>query len=531
MPTLYWDAYTHFQWDIPQQFNIAAACLNHPPNQEALIPYGTAPITFGMLNDKSARLANGLRAMGITRGDRVAVLLSQSVELAVSHLAIYRMGAVAVPLFSLFGPDALTYRLNDSAAKVIITDPSHQEMVADIAPALPSLVQEHIVVTGEAVLPGLAGYENLLQGSHPTHEYVVTQSNDPAVIIYTSGTTGAPKGALHAHRVLLGHLPGVSLSHNLMPQPHDRIWTPADWAWIGGLFDVLFPALYWGVPVVAHRMEKFDPEEAFHLLDTASIRNTFLPPTALKMMRQVKNPQDRFALHLRSVASGGEPLGQEMIQWGRSVLGLTINEFYGQTECNMVLSNCDALEATAEGAAGLPVFGHTVAIVNEAGVPLANGQTGTIAVKSPDPVMFLEYWNNPAATAAKMQKDWLMTGDLGYQDDAGYIHFVARADDLISSGGYRIGPGEIEECLLQHPSVLMAAVVGKDDALRGQIVTAFVVLKNPNDASAALKDTLQQWVKTRLAYHEYPREITFVDTLPLTASGKVRRNVLRQQFK
>ena len=530
MEAEYQQAYDQFRWDIPPRFNMAQGCLAHPRDQVAVVAAGAPPVTYGALDDLSARLANVFRARGISPGDRVAILLSQSWELAVSHLAAYRMGAIAVPLFSLFGPDALLYRINDCEAKVIVTDAGHQDMVADLVGQLPSVPSlQSVLVTGAPVHPGLTSFDTCLLSADSASSFHDTSSEDPAVIIYTSGTTGAPKGALHAHRVLLGHLPGVSLSHNLLPQAGDRIWTPADWAWIGGLYDVLFPALYWGVPVLAHRMDKFDPEEAFNLLAREAVRNTFLPPTALKIMRRVPDPQNRYDLHLRSVASGGESLGEETLDWGRSTFGLTINEFYGQTECNMVLSNCAALGQNTPWSAGVAVFGHTVAIVTDQGDPLPPGDIGTIAVKRPDPVMFLGYWKNATATAEKFHHDWLMTGDLGYQDESGRIFFVSRADDLISSGGYRIGPGEIEDSLLKHPAVLMAAVIGKKDPVRGEIVKAYVVLRDPARAGNALRGELQEWVKTRLAYHEYPREVEFVDALPLTASGKVRRNVLRER--
>jgi acetyl-CoA synthetase len=470
MSSAYEQMYNDFYWDLPQHFNIAAACLAHPADRVALLEEGL-PTTYGQLDDQSSRLAWTLKSLGVRPGDRVAILLSQGAELVTAHLACYRMAAIAVPLFALFGPDAVQYRLNNCAAVAIVTDSEHQDMVADMLPQIPALTPSRVIVAGGVVRPGLGSFEQYLSSARGPFPVVPTLADDPAVIIYTSGTTGSPKGALHAHRILLGHLPGVSLSHNLAPAPGDRIWTPADWAWIGGLYDVLFPALFWGIPVVARRMRKFDPEEAFRLLEQEGIRNTFLPPTALKMMRQVPEAASRYHLHLRSVASGGETLGQETLAMGPEVFGVAINEFYGQTECNMVLSNCAALRQNTPGSAGKPVFGHTVAIVGPQGQPLAPGEVGTIAVKTPDPVLFLGYWQNPTATAAKFCNHWLMTGDLGYQSDAQDIFFVSRDDDLISSGGYRIGPGEIEDSLLRHPAVLMAAVIGKPDPVRLEIVT------------------------------------------------------------
>ena len=356
-----------------------------------------------------------------------------------------------------------------------------------------------------------------------------TAADDPALIIYTSGTTGPPKGALHAHRVLLGHLPGVELPHELFPQPGDLFWTPADWAWIGGLIDVLLPAWHHGVPVLACRLPKFDPEEAFGLMAEHRVRNVFMPPTALKMMRRVAHPRARWAYDLRSIGCGGETLGAELLDWGRATFGLTVNEFYGQTECNLVVANCAGLMAVRPGAMGRAVPGHQVAVVDPEGRPLPAGQTGTIAVKRPDPVMFLDYWRNPRATAAKFAGDWLMTGDSGRLDEAGYFHFVGRDDDVITSGGYRIGPGKIEDCLLSHPAVAVAAAVGVPDPLRTERVKAFVVLNPGFAASASLVAEIQDFVRARLAAHEYPREIAFLEDLPMTPTGKIKRGELRRR--
>ena len=291
--------------------------------------------------------------------------------------------------------------------------------------------------------------------------------------------------------MLLGHLPGVEMSHDLLPQPGDQIWTPADWAWIGGLIDVLLPALHHGVPVVARRFEKFTGEAAFQLIQDFGIRNAFLPPTALKMMRAVPEPEKRWRLAMRSIASGGETLGAELIEWGRRVFGLTINEFYGQTECNMIVSSCARLMPARPGIMGRAAPGHRLAIVDDAGAVVPEGTLGNIAVRRPDPVMFLEYWRNPAATAAKFIGDWLLTGDTGVMDAEGWIKFVGRDDDVITSAGYRIGPGEIEDCLLGHPAVRLAGVVGKPDPERTEIVKAYIVLKEGHAPSEALAREIQ----------------------------------------
>jgi acetyl-CoA synthetase len=349
------------------------------------------------------------------------------------------------------------------------------------------------------------------------------------MMIYTSGTTGQPKGALHAHRVLLGHLPGAELPHYPFPQTGDSYWTPADWAWAGGLLDVLLPSLHHGVPVVARKFDKFDPEEAFALMASVGIRNAFIPPTALRMMRAVPSPQGRYDFKLRSVASGGESLGIEALEWGKSALGLTINEFYGQTECNLVLGSCAQLGMVRPGAIGKPVPGHTVAVIGRDGKPMKAGEIGQIAVKRPDPVMFIEYWGRPEATREKFIGDWMTTGDQGVTDEDGYISFVGRDDDVITSAGFRIGPGEIEDCLLRHPAVALAAAVGKPDPIRTEIVKAFIVLKDGYAPSDALAGEIQGFVRTRLSAHEYPREVAFIAQMPMTTTGKVIRRLLREQ--
>ena len=520
-----------FRWEVPEQYNLGIdVCDKHPANKRALIYEDEAgnvtTYTFGQLRKLSNRFANVLQALGLERGERVGILLSQSPEAAITHLAVYKAGGIAVPLFTLFGPDAIEYRLADSDARVVVTDGSNLEKLLTIRDRLPSL--STIIVT-EGKDEDTANFWALLDEASADFKPVATTANDPALIIYTSGTTGPPKGAVHAHRVLLGHLPGVEFPHNLFPQPGDLFWTPADWAWIGGLIDVLLPSWHHGIPVLAHRARKFDPEHAFHLIAKHNVRNVFLPPTALKLMRQVKNPKERHAVNLRSLGSGGETLGEALLRWGDEVFGLTINEFYGQTEVNLVLGNCATILPVRPGSMGRPIPGHNVDIVDEEGHPVAPGTVGQVAIQRPDPVMFLEYWRNPEATKKKFIGDWCLTGDLASKDDEGYFWYKSRDDDIITSAGYRIGPGEIEECVMKHPAIALVAAIGIPDPVRTEVVKAFVVLKpefSPNDALAS---EIQAFVKSRLAAHEYPREVEFVSELPMTATGKIMRRKLRKQ--
>lgn len=523
---------SQFQWQVPAAFNIGVDACDKWADGSARVALiyeksdgAQTRYTFDDIKAQSNRLAHSLTRHGVQRGDRVAVYLPQAPETAVTHIAVYKMGAVAVPLFTLFGVDAIQYRLANSGAVALVTDTEGCRKLREIRASLPDLKVIYCI-DGEGE-GDTVPFHPALAAESDDYTPVATAADDPAVIIYTSGTTGKPKGALHAHRVLLGHLPGVEMSHEFFPENAKLMWTPADWAWIGGLLDVLLPSWHHGVPVLARRFEKFDGTSALELMARHGVTHTFLPPTALKMMRGAAYPDAAGRLALRSVASGGESLGAELIDWGRRVLGVTINEFYGQTECNMLVSSCSSLFDPEIGSIGRAAPGHRVAIVDDQGVEVADGQEGNIGVLRPDPVMFLGYWNNPEATAEKFVGDYLLTGDLGVRDAQGFIRFVGRNDDVITSAGYRIGPAPIEDCLIGHPAVRMAAVVGVPDEQRTEIVMAYVVLNDGFDGDDALIKALQAHVRTRLAAHEYPRAIRFVTSLPTTATGKIIRRELR----
>jgi acetyl-CoA synthetase len=512
-----------FRWRVPERFNIAAAACDRWADAEqertALVVADQAgrpaTVSYGALRADANRAANALAALGVRRGDRVAVHLGQRLGTVIVHLALYKIGAIAVPLAAVFGPDAILYRMAQSGARHIVT-------TAGGAERLPPL--DAVVVTIDDTGPG-ERLPALMARASDRFATVDTAADDPAMMIFTSGTTGQPKGALHGHRVLLGHLPGVSMHHDLLPRAGDRLWTPADWAWAGGLLNVLLPGLALGVPVVAQRAERFDPEEALDWAAAAGVRNAFIPPTALRMMRAT-----RPTVRLRSVGSGGEQLGAATFEWAREHLGLTINEFYGQTEANLVLSSCAAWGIATPGVIGRPVPGHEVAIIDDAGEPVPDGTLGQIAVASPDPVMFLGYWQNEAATREKFRGRWMTTGDQGIAGPDG-VTFVGRDDDVITSAGYRIGPGEIEDCLVGHPDVALAAVVGAPDEVRGEVVAAFVKLRPGASPSDALAESIGRHVRERLSAHEYPRLVRFVDEIPLTTTGKVIRRHFRTRLQ
>jgi len=527
--------YGDFRWQIPGRFNIGTAVSDEwaarAPDRVCLQHFLTdAPpleLTYGELAARSDAFAAALAAEGIGKGDRVGILLPQGFETVIAHMAIYKLGAIALPLALLFGADALLFRLRNAGAKAVVTSRFGLERLGPILADLPDLALR--VTTEPSGDPAARSFHEMLARHAGPFSAVDSGPDDPAMMIYTSGTTGPPKGALHGHRVLLGHVPGFQMHHEFLPQPGDRIWTPSDWAWAGGLLNVLLPALLLGVPVVSSPGQKFDPDMAYRIMQDMDVRNAFIPPTALRLMKSVADPREKYRLNLRTIASAGESLGRETWEWVQDTLGLTINEFYGQTECNMVLGSIGKLGVSRPGPIGKAIPGHVVAIVDAEGRELPHGTVGQVAVKRPDPVMFLGYWRNETATAEKFIGDWMTTGDLGRMDADGYVTFFGRDDDVITSSGYRIGPSEIEDCLAGHPAVQLAAAVGKPDPVRTEIVKAYVMLQPGHAPSAALAADIREWVKSRLSMHEYPREVEFVDSLPLTTSGKVIRHLLRKR--
>ncbi len=531
----YDELYRSFRWDVPERYNIARACCGQwAADASRLALYwedesgAAARHSFRDIQLAANRLSNGLAALGVRRGDRVAIVLPQRPETAIAYMAVFQMGAIALPLSHLFGPDALEYRINHAEATVAIVEPATIANLWAIKGRLATL--KHVIGVAGANESGVHGWESLLSKAKSTFEIQDTAADDPALIIYTSGTTGAPKGALEAHRLLIGNLSGFVHSHDFFPQPGDVFWSPADWAWAGGLFDALLPTWAFGLPILGYR-GRFDAERAYYLLEKYGIRNSFLFPTALKlMMKAVPEPGKKHRLNLRSIMSAGESVGVTVIEWAKQQLGVTINEMFGQTEINYVVGNCQAAWPVKPGSIGRPYPGHKVSVIDERGEEVPRGELGEIAVKKDhDPVFFLEYWKNPQATREKFIGDWGCTGDQGKMDHDGYLWYQGRSDDVIKSAGYRIGPAEIESCLVKHPAVANAAVIGKPDETRGAIVKAFIVLQPGEAPSERLVEEIQNHVRGRLAPYEYPREIEFIDALPMTTTGKVQRKELRKR--
>ena len=577
------------RWQVDEHFNIAEVCCRRWARAEASHADATKIIavhahktgatgtfyTYLELQTAADALSHVLAGLGVQRGDRVAIVMPQRFETAVAYMAVFQMGAVAMPLSMLFGPEALQYRLHDSEAVVAICDDSSIASVQAVRAECPAL--RTVVAVGAA--GGDVDYESAVAAHQTAFAPVQTRADEAAILIYTSGTTGPPKGALLAHRALIGNLPGFVCSQNWFgfdPNPVPAtpspvrgragegaspsgarpskglqntsvFWSPADWAWTGGLMDALLPTLYFGRPIVAFN-GRFTPELAFTLMQQHGVTHTFLFPTALKaMMKAYPHPREHFDIDLQGLMSAGEAVGDAVFAYCRDELGVVVNEMFGQTEINYVVGNCNRFWPARAGSMGKGYPGHRVAVIDDDGNECAVGVSGDVAVNrfdvrgDADPIFFLGYWKKDAATKAKFTGDWCRTGDLARRDADGYLWYEGRADDVFKAAGYRIGPGEIENCLVKHPAVANAAVVPKPDKERGAVVKAYVVLAPELIAARArstwaigrfdaeLIEKLQLHVKKMLAPYEYPKEIEFIDALPMTTTGKVQRRVLRLQ--
>ena len=524
-----------FEWNVPEKFNIADyVCDRWADDKDRIaLIYEDENKTvhrysFADIQKHANQFANTLLSLGLQAGDRVMLLLAQDPECAISHVGCFKAGIISSPTSVLFGADAISYRLNDSGASAVVTDMANLDKVLDIKNEAPNL--KHIfVIDGESdqAIP----YWDTINQANDQFTNVDSNSEDTAWISYTSGTTGMPKGSVQPHRMLLGHMPSLEFVYDFFPQDKDTLWSPADWAWMAGLLDVLLPGWFHGCTVVATAMKGFEPEEAYRVLDQHNVTLALLTPTMLKLMRQVPNALDRYNLKLRAVLSGGEAVGKELLEWADRELNLKINEGFGQTECNVILANNGNVMPIKPGSIGRPTPGTICAIIDDDGKELPPGEEGHIACKRPHPVMLKEYLNKPDATRDKFIGDWLITGDAGHMDEDGYFWFHGRADDVITSSGYRIGPGEIEDALLKHEAVQMAAAIGVPDPVRTEVVKAFVIPTPGTVTSDALVEELRDNLRERLAKHEVPKMIEFVDSLPMTTTGKIMRRELREREK
>lgn len=535
-----WDSYEElyeaFGWEVPERFNIAAYVCDRwtdEPDRTAIYyeneAGATSETTFSELQEAANQLANFLQSQGVERGDRIGVNLPQKPETAVAHLACWKLGAISVPLSVKFGPEALSYRLDDAGAVACIVDDANIANFREVRSDIDSL---QTVLTVDTDPEGDERDLAAAIAEQPTaFETADTRAEDPAIIIYTSGTTGKPKGVLHAHRFFLGHLPLFVFDFcNVAMFEDDVFWLPSEWSWIAA-FDIVFPAWFYGKPALAYESDGFDPEMAFDLIDRYDVTVTFIPPTALRMMKAVDDPDAYDLSSLRVIASGGEALDRDTFEWAFDTFGeqVAVHEGYGQTEANMLISNCTALMDYKVGKLGRPGPGHEITILDpETAEPtVPTGEVGEIGVRyEADPVCFLEYWNKPGKTDKKVQNGWLLTGDLGRVDEDGYYQFESRKDDVIISAGYRISPEEIEETLTGHPAVAQAGVIGVPDTERGEVPKAYVELAAGHDETGDLRTELQEHVKSQLARYEYPRDIVVREALPKTTTGKVKRSEL-----
>ena len=533
--------YNEFRWAVPDYFNIAEVCCHRWANNDKRIAIyhedslgNTTKLSYQSLYEQANQLSQLLHQEGVQRGDVVACILPQRPETAITILACLQMGAIAMPLSFLFGPEALEYRLQHSEAVALVLDSSGLDAFEEIRSHCPHL--KTVITVGchtKADTAPSMEWETYLP-SMPSHfEPAQTRASDPAILIYTSGTTGAPKGALIPHSAIIGNLTGFVASQNWFPQDKDVFWSPADWAWTGGLMDALLPSLYFGKPIVGYQ-GRFTAETAYYLLAKYKVTNTFLFPTALKMMMKADpTPRKHHRLRLRAIMSAGEAVGDTVFEWCQKALHVTPNEMFGQTEMNYIVGNSSHLWPARPGSMGRPYPGHRVAVIDDAGNETATGEIGEVAMHRYDafghldPVFFLGYWKNDEATRNKFTGDWCRTGDLASRDADGYLWYQGRADDMFKAAGYRIGPSEIENCLVKHPAVLNAAVVPKPDKERGNLVKAYIVLSQEYEASTELIHELQVHVRGKLAPYEYPKEIEFIDALPMTTTGKVQRRILR----
>lgn len=524
-----------FTWEIPDDYNIAYDCLrkHECPDQTALLQTtpegGDDTYTFRDLDTKSNRLANAFKQAKIDRGDRVAVAVSQHVSNPLAHLACWKIGAISVPVSVLLGRDALRYRLEDSDVTAIVADATTDvtDHLGDLREEFPDL--DVIEVRGSTIADSQTVTE-FVEGHSPVCEIENTTPETPASIMYTSGSTGPAKGVVLPHSVWVGSCPSFCMEHEL--DVFDSVyWTPAEWAWMGAFGNVVFPAWHYGQSVVASPMGQFDPEAAYGLMETFDVTNAFIPPTALRMMVDVDTPTDRYDLSLEAIGSGGEPLTAELRNWCASALPDTVlNEVYGQTEANVFVATCHQWFDPKPGRMGKPVPGHRVTIVDaETGAEQSAGEPGQIAIhRDGDPMVFQDYWERPEETEEATNDGWLLTGDLGQRDADNQFRFRSRIDDLIITSGYRVGPSEVERAILEHSEVAHVGVVGVPDETRGEIIKAFVERANGNTSEETLREEIRDVVRERLAKYQYPRDIEFVDPLPRTSSGKIRREDLKQ---
>jgi acetyl-CoA synthetase len=485
-------------------------------------------LTFQEIYEESNRIGNALKSVGVVKGDRVFVFLPRVAELYTSTIAIAKIGAIAGPLFSAFGPDALRDRLIDSQAKVIITNKALKTKLDAIRDQLNDL--EYVIVVDakdDELADGELSYKSLVAGQSAKLKCEHMDPEDPLYLLYTSGTTGKPKGIVHVHADILGH--HMTSKWVLDLREDDVYWCTADPGWVTGTVYGIFGPWSNGASCVSYE-GRFDADSWYGLMDRLKVTVWYTAPTALRML--MKAGDEAVYKHslasVRHICSVGEPLNPEVIRWGMKVYGLPIHDNWWQTETGMQLvSNLPCLPVKP-GSMGRPLPGVCAAIVDDEGLEVASGQLGRLVVKPGWPSMLRKVWRNDAKFDEYFKiPGWYFSGDNAWQDEDGYFWFVGRSDDVINTAGHRVGPFEVESALVEHPAVAEAGVIGKPDEERGEIIKAFIVLANNVEMTDQLLEDIKDYTKRQLAAHAYPREIEVRESLPKTRSGKIMRRLLK----
>ena len=519
------------RWEVPEHYNIASdVCDKHPRDKLAMVwedwRGAEREVRFGELQDLSRRFANVLAANGVERGDRVATLLPSLPETAAAFFGTYRSGAILLSMSVLYGDEGIQHRLKDSGAKAVVTDTANRDRI-------PEGLAEVVLVLDSP--DGSDGGERraddvdlgaALEQASDRHEAVDTSADDPAQLYYSSGTTGLAKGILHAHRYILGH-EEFEFCHDV--REDELFHGSGEWAWAAGIAPLLGPWRYGATQFVYARKGGFDPEEQLRQLEKHGVQNMFTTPTALRAMTAVADAGRKYPLErLRVTCSAGEPLNPEVIRWFREQFGITILDYYGLTESYPLCANYPTVEVR-EGSMGLPMPGWDVAILDEDEKPLPPGERGEICLRArSNPHYPLGYWNRPEDSEKDFGGDWFHTKDAAEADEDGYFWYSGRADDVIISAGYRSGPFEVESACVEHAAVHEAAAVASPDEKRGDLVKAFIVLAEGYEPTDDTAREIREYVRDRHSKYAYPREIEFVDDLPKTLTGKIRRIDLRE---